>query len=778
MIHYQKPQSAAPWTPEETAEWLALRATLSTGPQSGKGRRVVFDNEGNGILRAEGSMTACDTLWCIGAKDLDTKEYFYWGVDLGPDSIEHGLRFLAEVDLALAHNGIGYDYQIQEELYPWWKRPAKAWDTLVLAKIIWPAETLIERDLKRIQSGRMPPKYLKSHSLAAWGYRTGTHKVEYSGGFEAWRPAMATYMMTGDLDGPEALWALMERKLGWAKDTPPGAFVWPERTIEVEMGVARIIMDQELDGIRFDREAAMELSRTLLNDQRSIERRLVDTFGSWWQPLDDPDEGTSAARTTQSEFNPFGHTVTIRRVSEKTGKELKPYVGPPLLECVKGDPFVRIERTTYNPTSRDHLGQRLQDVFGWKPKKFGKARDGVPGKPTVDEGTLEEIPESVLPAETRQLILDYFVVTKTLGMLSKGAQAWLALVNRHGLKHGTTDRIHGRMDTVGAVTRRGTHSGPNLGQVPSVKKEKVTEEVCRCGGTKSTHGWPCTHGGCSFETITKEVPLLGLAGRYGVECRSLFTADEGWEQTGVDASSLELIDLGHYLHPFDEGKFSERVCDPKRDPHQEHADIADMTRGDAKTTIYLKVYGGSAYKLSLSLSVEKSEIPQLLTYRGMSGLLKGLERRFDEAFVKKIAKAQVIIKKLEAGIEGLKLLIDRVQQAAKERGWLKAIDGSKIHVRKAHAALNSLLQSAGAISCKLWIFLLHQELARLGLKRGVDFKQVLWVHDELQFTHRPGLGPIIKDAAERMMVKAGEELGLRGRYRTDGKTGKNWMECH
>lgn len=741
------------WTPEEIAEWEALKPNFLTGPQSGTGRRIVFDLEGDGILRQEGSLSACTQLWCIGAGDIDTGERFYWGVDLGPESLMHGLRFLREVDMALAHNGIGFDYQIIEELYPWWERPKKAWDSMVIAKCIWPADSLIGPDMARIKSGRMPPQLLKSHSLKAWGYRTGTHKAEYDGGFEAWRPAMAVYLMTGDIDGPLALWALCEKRLGWAKDQPEGTLVWPELTIAVENEVARIIKDQELCGVQFDRDKAVALSKELLNEQTRIERRLVETFGSWWEPLDDPQIGTTAARTTNRAL-PQHPDVTIRRFSEKTGKELKPYVGPPLEECVEGQPFVRIEHTTFNPGSRDHLGKRLQAVFGWKPKKFG--RDG---KPTVDETTLEEIPESVIPKETRQLILDYFVVTKTYGMLSKGRVSWLGLCNKHGLTHGTESRIHGRMDTVGAVTRRATHNSPNLSQVPGVKKAKQPD------GT--------------------EAILYGMAGRYGAECRSLFTADPGWEQTGVDASSLELIDLGHYLHPLDSGKFSERVCDPSRDAHREHAQLADMTRADAKTAIYLKVYGGSAYKLSLSLDIEPSEVPALLGYRGLPMLLKGLEKRFDADFVRKlddtqkakIAKARLIIIKLEAGIEGLKDLIEKVQTAA-ERGWLKAIDGSRIHVRKPHAALNSLLQSAGAISCKLWIYLLHRELAALGLKRGVDFKQVLWVHDEVQFTHRPGLGPIIKDAAERTLVQAGEMLGLRGRYRTDGKTGKNWMECH
>lgn len=713
---------------------------------------MVFDIEANGLFRAQGSIAEADTLWCVGAKDLKTGEKFYWGADQKPGWQDHAVKFLGECDMTLAHNGIDFDYKFLEVHHGLVRCP-RAWDTMIVAKYLWPADALAEPDFARMRRGTMPARLVKRHSLEAWGYRTGTHKVDYSGGFDAWRPAMATYLMTGDLDGPEALWKLSVDRLGWSEGSK-APLRTPEAVIAMEHDCAAIIREQELDGIKFDMPAAISLSRDLTNQQRRIEKQLVKVFGSWWQPEDGPETGTTAARTTRRALTEHPD-ITVPRVSEKTGKELKPYVGPPLEETCAGDPFVRITRVEYNPSSRDHLGQRLQAVFGWKPKKFGANK-----KPTVDESVLEEI--ACIPEDVRSLLLDYFVVTKTLGMVSKGSQAWIAASNRQSEVHHTRSRIHGSMDTIGAVTRRGTHKGPNLGQVPSVRKEKLKDG--------------------------REVPLLGLKGRYGIECRALFTADDGWEQTGVDASSLELILLGHYLYPNDDGAFSARVCDPSRDPHKENAEIAGgITRSDAKTAIYLFVYGGSAYKLSLdpAIIVTEDMVPELLSYRGLPMLLKSLEKRFDAAFVlalddmakARIARARQIIVAFEQNIAGLKDLKQGVTAAA-ERGFLKAIDGSRLFVRKPHAALNALLQSAGAIACKMWMVLLHAKLCAAGLRRGVDYKQVLWVHDELQFTHRPGLGPTIKALAEEALVGVGEALGLRGRFRTDGKTGRNWAECH
>lgn len=765
MGPHREPSSWLPW---QWAEWDLLtnnpKAPIKTGPQDGTGRTLIYDAEGDGILHADGGKKAVTQFWCIAAIDADTEEEFYWGVDLGPESIAQGVRFLQQANILIAHHGIGYDFPATERLYPWFTRPAKSWDSLVIAKCIWPAESLIGGDLKLIRAGRMPAQLMKRHSLEAWGCRTGQHKDEFGKGvqgkFDEWCPAMAPYLMD-DVRSLLALWRLMLKRLGW-KDAVPGQLVWPEETIITECAVARIIHEQTEYGVRFNVPEAVVLASQLRNEQSRIEADLVETFGSWWQPLDDPEQGREAGSTIHRKLTGCPD-VTIRRFG-KNGKELKPYVGPPLEEITKGSKSVRIEYTTFNPSSRAHIAQRLTAVFGWKPKAFGK--DGVP---TMDETTLEEIPEAVMPKITRQLLLDYFVVTKTLGTLSKGRLAWLALCKEE------SGRVHGQMDTVGTVTRRGTHKNPNLSGTPAVMKEKDPND----GG--------------------KEHPVKGLKGRYGWECRALFEADDGDELTGVDASSLELIDLGSYLWPHDKGAFSARVCDPKRDAHQEHADLmgGGTLRDDAKTTIYLKVYGGSAYKLSLALDVTDDEVPSLLTYKGLPMLLKALARRFDEDFVQKlddrqkarISKARQIIIKLENGIEGLKDLIEAIQGAA-SRGWLKAMDGSRIIVRKPHAALNSLLQSAGAVSCKLWMRLFHEEMARRGYVKRLrpygpdteatpgDWAQVLWVHDELQITHRPGLGPVIKEVAEECLVKAGVMLGLRGRYRTAGKTGRTWAECH
>ncbi|MRT95199.1 DNA polymerase, partial [Xylella fastidiosa subsp. multiplex] len=78
------------------------------------------------------------------------------------------------------------------------------------------------------------------------------------------------------------------------------------------------------------------------------------------------------------------------------------------------------------------------------------------------------------------------------------------------------------------------------------------------------------------------------------------------------------------------------------------------------------------------------------------------------------------------------------QQVKWKRRWIKGLDGRKVHVRSPHAALNTLLQSAGALICKLWIIKTEEMHVEKGLKhvRYVDFAYVAWMHDEIQVAGR------------------------------------------
>ena len=82
---------------------------------------------------------------------------------------------------------------------------------------------------------------------------------------------------------------------------------------------------------------------------------------------------------------------------------------------IEGATFTRLKET--NCTSRDHIAWILQTYHGWKPTQMTAT-----GKPIIDEGNLKDI-----GSEISTQFLKCLTVTKMLGMISEGVNAWLKL---------------------------------------------------------------------------------------------------------------------------------------------------------------------------------------------------------------------------------------------------------------------------------------------------------------------------------------------------------------
>ena len=203
--------------------------------------------------------------------------------------------------------------------------------------------------------------------------------------------------------------------------------------------------------------------------------------------------------TIESELQQVFKPIVTERYSEKTGKRLKDKV------------------EEFNVGSRQQIGKRLMSL-GWEPTKFTPA-----GQVMVDESTLEgvDIPET-------KLINEYLMLQKRDGLL----KSWLKNCKESG-------RVHGRVNTNGAVTGRMTHSSPNMGQIPSVTKP------------------------------------------YGERCRKLWTVEPGNKLVGSDLSGIELRCLAHYMQDDD---YTDTILNG--DIHTKNQEAAGLpTRNNAKTFI-------------------------------------------------------------------------------------------------------------------------------------------------------------------------------------------------
>jgi DNA polymerase I-like protein with 3'-5' exonuclease and polymerase domains len=336
---------------------------------------------------------------------------------------------------------------------------------------------------------------------------------------------------------------------------------------------------------------------------------------------------------------------------------------------------IRIEEVPFNLGSRKQIGEYLVD-FGWKPKRFTPT-----GQPIVDESTLSKITD--IPEAT--LIAEYLLLQKRIAQVS----SWLEELHED-------DRVRGFVNPNGTITGRMTHNHPNMAQVPSVRAP------------------------------------------YGKRCRACWTVPEGYKLVGIDASSLELRMLAHYMKDED---FKNEIL--HGDIHSTNQRLAGLeSRDQAKTFIYALLYGAGDAKLGSVVGGNKRDGSELR------------KRFFDN-------------------LPAFKHLKDTVGRAA-SKGFLKGLDGRKLYVRSEHAALNTLLQSAGAIVMKQAMIGLNQ-LIKLNT---LDAHFVCNVHDEWQLEVKESVADSTGQLGVDAIRQSGKELELFCPLDGEYKIGDNWSDTH
>jgi len=235
-----------------------------------------------------------------------------------------------------------------------------------------------------------------------------------------------------------------------------------------------------------------------------------------------------------------------------------------------------------------------------------------------------------------------------------------------------------------------------------------------------------------------QVPSISSS--YGRESRGLWGVDDTtkYRLVGVDASGLELRCLAHYMN---DPEYTNIVL--TGDVHTANQQAAGLrTRDQAKTFIYAFLYGAGPAKI---------------------GNVVG----------KGPAAGQMLIKKFLERTPALKRLRENVVRWSKG-GTIPALDGRLLHIRSEHAALNTLLQGAGAIICKQWLVHIMERV----IKAGLDVRLVASIHDEYQFEVAiPDVNRFCKLTKEAM-TQTQKTLEVKCELDCDYKVGKTWAETH
>ena len=269
---------------------------------------------------------------------------------------------------------------------------------------------------------------------------------------------------------------------------------------------------------------------------------------------------------------------------------------------------------------------------------------------------------------------------------------------------------------------------------------RVHGKVNPCGAVtgRMTHSNP----NCAQVPATKHGKdgkvLWGFEGGYGADCRDLWTVPKDYKLVGCDASGLELRMLAHYMN---DDKYTNEILNG--DIHSANQKSAGLqTRDQAKTFIYAFLYGAGDSKIG--------EVAGGGAKRG-----------------------RILKKNFLDNTPALKQLREKVTQSS-GKGWVTGLDGRKLHIRSQHSALNTLLQSAGAVIMKKALVLLDQYAKQY----NIDYKFVLNVHDEFQCEVREDQADFFGGLAVGSIVQAGKSFKLNCPLDGEYKVGETWQQTH
>jgi DNA polymerase I-like protein with 3'-5' exonuclease and polymerase domains len=250
----------------------------------------------------------------------------------------------------------------------------------------------------------------------------------------------------------------------------------------------------------------------------------------------------------------------------------------------------------------------------------------------------------------------------------------------------------------------------------------------------------CTHSNPNVAQVPS------VRAEFGSECRELFTVRNGYKLVGCDASGLELRMLAHYMAFYDGGEYAKIVTEG--DVHTVNQKAAGLeTRDQAKTFIYALLYGAGDEKI---------------------GNIAGGNAQLGQQLKRKFFSSLPALARLQAD----------VQRKVKHGGELIGLDGRILPIRSSHAALNMLLQSAGAVCMKVALIQLFHLLNGLRWQHGREYAFVANIHDEFQAEVTPDKAEAFGKLAVESIQHAGKQLKLNVRLDGEYKIGNNWAETH
>jgi DNA polymerase I-like protein with 3'-5' exonuclease and polymerase domains len=374
---------------------------------------------------------------------------------------------------------------------------------------------------------------------------------------------------------------------------------------------------------------------------------------------------------------------------------------------------------TKNFNSRRQIG-KLLEARGWVFEKRTKKT----GAPKIDDEVLERLP-TIFPEFAG--LAEYHILSRRLGQLADGPEAWLQNIGDDG-------RIHGGLIHIGTPHGRAKHLHPNIAQVPNPKRGKP----------------------------------------FATECRTLFRADD-WVFVTCDQANLQDRAVGHYLQEFDNGAYIKAFVDGV-DMHWQSAIALGLippgTERDKANAVHIVIREGSkSFRYGFLFGAGAKRAGEIIAeiVRSVARLDPTNElcrRRFDGGEARR---------RFMAATPGLRQLRRNLDRQHNQHGWVLGLDGRRVPTGAQYKALNRLVTAAEAVLCKRWLVNVADELReRFDYGWGGNAAIVAWIHDELVVCCKPEIAEPIGEIMVRHAKEAGEHYQLGVPLDAEYKIGRSW----
>ena len=707
--------------------------------------RIVLDIEANGLLNSDSIDYSCSPyklkesfrIWCIVAKDIDTKQIFVFTEDEVKTKF---VEFYKKANAVIQHNGINYDllalklyaginYTVEPDTIN--GRPVEIIDTMVVSKTL-------------------NPDRFGGHSLDSWGKRFKNHKIDYrqrlielgvmtgkepkGHEFSFFHPEMIVYC-TQDVNLTEQIYFALEAEKG----------NWPwDDAISLEKAVAEVITRQEHRGFAFDSNLAVACVKDL--DVKIS--KIVEEVEPILPPKLLSKTAAKAFTPPATQFLKSGAPSThIKNFIAKHGGTLNEETkqvelfGKTFTLPLPVEPLVKEEPATLKDTT--HIKEWLVREIGWSPTQY-KERDLTVNQ-KKQKLTKEEY-EKVVEKYVEQTLSSSFILDRLEHIGCSANNLRKVLLEKDRAK--PVKVLTNPTFTIGQDKEICPNLAKLVGKFPYTQQiiefltynhrrnsilgggfdpdedegeaEKGFLANVRPDGRIATPADTCGAGTSRFKhRVVCNIPRT--TSLYGEQMRSLFGAGEDYYQIGYDFDSLEAKIESHYTYKYEGGpEYGESLTAEK--PNDCHTVLAKyisvlinkaFPRGTAKSVKYGCSYNAQPKRVTKIVGCD----------------LKTAQIIFD-AFWEKAAP-----------LKELKENMQKYWETTGKKEFLLGLDKRKLPIRSKGNVINTAFQSAGVICAKRAMVIHDRKLRSHGLI--VDFftedwrnkpfcQQMIAYHDEAQ----------------------------------------------